>query len=189
MRLGIFTGYYDHPLETCAARIAAAGFDLVQLDFKFPDIATTTDGITAATCARIRQAFATRGIAFAAVSGYVNLVAPQPARKRAARDRLARVLAMAPELGSPFVVTETGTKHPDDDWAPHADTARPEVYDEFRDEIGAMAEIARRHGAVVLIEGAVGNVIDTPAKVARLFHDVPSAALGLLMDPTNFLDA
>jgi len=189
VRLGIFTGYYDDPLETCAARIAAAGFDLVQLDFKFPDIATTTEAITSDACARIRQAFATRGIGFAAVSGYVNLVAPQAARKRATRDRLARILALAPELGSPFVVTETGTKHPEDDWAPHADTARPGVYEEFRDEIGAMAEIAHRHGAVVLIEGAVGNVIDTPAAVARLFHDVPSAALGLLMDPTNFLDA
>lgn len=189
MRIGVFTGYYDHPLETCAARIAADGFDLVQLDFKFPDIATTTAGITAEACARIRQAFAARGIGFAAVSGYVNLVAPQAERKRAARDRLARVLALAAELGSPYVVTETGTKHPTDDWAAHPDTARAEVYDEFRDEIGAMAEIAHRHGAVVLIEGAVGNVIDTPAKVERLFHDVPSPALGLLMDPTNYLDA
>lgn len=189
MHVGIFTGYFDTSLETCAARIAAAGFTTVQLDFKFPDVATTTSGITAEACRRIRQAFAERGIRFAAISGYVNLVAPQAERKRAARDRLARILAVANELGSPFVVTETGTRHPDDDWAAHPDTARPEVYDEFRDEIGAMADIARRHDAVVLIEGAGGNVIDTPAKIERLFADVPSPSLGLLMDPTNYLDA
>jgi sugar phosphate isomerase/epimerase len=52
-----------------------------------------------------------------------------------------------------------------------------------------MADIARRDEAVVLIEGAVGTVIDTPAKVERMFADVPSPSLGLLMDPTNYLDA
>ena len=189
MRVGIFSGYFEYPLETCAARIAAAGFTSVQLDFKFPDVATSTVGITAQACRRIRQAFDARGVRFAAISGYVNLVAPQVERKRAARDRLARVLGLANELGSPFVVTETGTRHPVDDWAAHPDTGRPEVYDEFRDEIGAMTEIAHRHDAVLLIEGAVGNVIDTPAKIARLFADVPSPSLGLLMDPTNYLDA
>ncbi|MEX2649806.1 MAG: sugar phosphate isomerase/epimerase [Alphaproteobacteria bacterium] len=189
MRVGIFTGYFDYPLADCARRVREAGFTIVQLDFKFPDIATSTAAITAESCRRIRQSFAANDIGFAAVSGYVNLIAPQRERKRAARDRLARILGLANELGSSFVVTETGTKHPEDDWAPHPDTARPEVYQEFRDEIGAMAEIAHRHDAVLLIEGAVGNVIDDPAKVERLFADVPSPSLGLLMDPTNYLDA
>jgi sugar phosphate isomerase/epimerase len=189
LRIGIFTGYFDYPLEACARRVRDAGFTTVQLDFKFPDIATSTRSITAEACRRIRQVFAAADIGFAAVSGYVNLIAPDKERKRAARDRLARILGLANALGSAFVVTETGTKHPEDDWAAHPATAEPGVYEEFRDEIGAMTEIAHRHDAVLLIEGAVGNVIDTPAKVERLFVDVPSLSLGLLMDPTNYLDA
>lgn len=189
MEIGIFTGYFAYALDECARRVADAGFRAVQLDFKFPDVATTTETITPDACRRIRAAFQAHGIGFAAISGYVNLVAPQTVRKRAARDRLARILAVANELGSRFVVTETGTKHPDDDWAAHPDTERPGVYEEFRDEMGAMTDIAHRHGAIALIEGAVGNVIDTPAKIERLFADVPSASLGLLMDPTNYLDA
>jgi len=189
MQVGIFTGYYEYPLEECARRLAEDGFASVQLDFKFPDIATTTAGITDAACRRIRETFQARGIGFAAVSGYVNLVAPDPERRKAAHARLERILAAAPVLGCPWVVTETGTKHPHDDWAPHPDTAAPGVYAEFRDAAGRMAEAARRHGAVLLIEGAVGNVIDTPAKAAQIFRDVASPAFGMLMDPTNYLDA
>jgi sugar phosphate isomerase/epimerase len=189
MRVGVFTGYYEYGHAECARRIAADGLSTVQLDFKFPDIATTTEGITGEACRAIRRSFDAAGLGVAAVSGYVNLIAPDPERKRQAAARLDRILAHANLLGSPFVVTETGTKHPDDDWAAHPDTAKPGVYEEFRDAIGRAAETAARAGAVVLIEGAVGNVIDSPAAVARLFRDVPSPSLGLLMDPTNYLDA
>ncbi|MSP82676.1 MAG: sugar phosphate isomerase/epimerase [Alphaproteobacteria bacterium] len=189
MRVGIFTGYYEYPHAECARRIAADGIGTIQLDFKFPDIATTTETIDTAACRRIRATFEEAGLGIAAISGYVNLVARDPDRKRANVERLNRILAHAALLGSPFVVTETRTKHPDDDWVPHPDTAKPGVYEEFRDAIGAAAETATRHGAMVLIEGAVGNVIDTPARLAQVFRDVPSPGLGLLMDPTNFLDA
>jgi sugar phosphate isomerase/epimerase len=189
MRVGVFTGYVDRPLAECAARIARLGLTCVQLDFKFPDIARTTAEITGNSCRTMRETLARTGLSIAAVSGYVNLMAPDPERRRANTERLKTILSHAPELGCPYVVTETGTRHPEDDWAAHPDNATPEAYEEFRDAIAAMAEHAARAGAEILIEGAVGNVIDSPAKLSRLFEEVPSPALGLLMDPTNYLDA
>jgi sugar phosphate isomerase/epimerase len=188
MRLGIITGYIRRPLVECAERVAAQGLRWAQVDFKFPDVAKGDD-VTAADCRRVRAAFAERGIGFAAVSGHANLVAPDTTKRAANARRLRRIMELAPELGTSVVVTETGTRHPIDDWAAHPDTALPGVYEAFRDAIGAVAERARQLGVTIALEGGVGNVIDTAAGARRILEDVPSPALGLVMDPANFLGA
>jgi sugar phosphate isomerase/epimerase len=186
-RLGIISGYLRFPVEACAAKAAALGLATVQVDFRFPDVEAAR--VDAATCRRIRRAFEARGIAIVGVSGHANLVAPDPARREANRTRLERAIALAHELGTDRVVTETGTRHPEDDWAAHPDTAKPGVYETFRDAIGAVARKAEAAGVTVLLEGGVGNVIDTPAKAARVLGEVESPSLGLVMDPANYLDA
>ena len=56
------------------------------------------------------------GVEIAALAGYRNLVAPDPAVREANIGALERCLELAPELGTPIVATETGTRHPDGDW-------------------------------------------------------------------------
>jgi len=188
MDLGIITGYIRRPHEECARRAAAHGLKVAQVDFKFPDMPGPAEA-TAADCRRIRAAFSRHGIGFVAVSGHANLVAPDPAKRKANAAKLRNVIALANELGTDCVVTETGTRHPEDDWAYHPDTDKPGVYEAFRDAIGGMAEEARKAGVRLALEGGVGNVIDTPAKAARVFAEVGSPALAMVMDPANFLDA
>jgi sugar phosphate isomerase/epimerase len=136
----------------------------------------------------VRDVFAKEELEIAAISGYVNLIAPHSAKRRRACEHLHALLQEACRLGSPYVVTETGTRNPDDDWAPHPNNACPETYDLLVESIREAASVALDHGATLLLEPSVGNVIDTPAKAAKLLRDVGSHAIGLVADPANYID-
>ena len=58
----------------------------------------------------------------------------------------------------------------------------------FRDIIGDICEFAGQHDAQFLIETYVNNVIGSVEETLRLFADINSPHLGLLMDPTNYFE-
>ena len=177
MQVGIFTHYFRYDVRETARRIRRLGFQTVQL------VPSSSNGFE-----RAKEVLAEEGLGIAAISGYVNVVAPDLDRRRTGREHLHALLRDARTLGSPYVVTETGTCHPTDDWAPHPDNGRPQTYDLLVENVMEAAALARDHGATLLLEPSVGNVIDTPAKAARLLRDVGSPAVGLVADPANYVD-
>ncbi|MGH6961664.1 MAG: sugar phosphate isomerase/epimerase family protein [Dongiaceae bacterium] len=188
MQVGIFTHYLPHSADETARRVRAYGFETVQLNLDFPDWRFAPLETSAADCSRLRDTFARHGISVAAIAGYVNPVATDADRRQANAEWLNAVLRRALDLGSPYVVTETGSYHPDDDWAPHPQNATPAAYDDLCGVMKAASRIAEESGAVLLLEPSVGNVIDTPEKARRLLEDVDSPALGLVADPANYID-
>lgn len=177
MQVGIFTHYFRYDLRDAARRIRGLGFQTVQL------VPSSSAGLQQAG-----KILAEEGLGIAAISGYVNLVAPDPDRRRMGREQLHVLLRNARSIGSSCVVTETGTRHPSDDWAPHPDNGRPDTYDLLVESVAETAAVGRDHGAMLLLEPSVGNVVDTPAKAARLLRDVGSPAVGLVADPANYVD-
>lgn len=188
IQVGIFTGYFPYTLEEAARRIRAHGFNTVQLDLSFKDMDLATDAITTAKCHKIRDVLRAHNLPVCAVSGYTNIIHPDPAIRRANVERLKTIIRHARELGSPYVITETGTYNPDSDWAPHPDNFTPRGYAECRDVIGELTRLAAGHGAEMLLEPYVSNVIASVEITARLFKDIPGPGLALLMDPTNYFD-
>jgi sugar phosphate isomerase/epimerase len=188
IQAGIFTGYFPYALEETARRIRAHGFNTVQLDLSFKDMDLGTAAIDAAKCRRIRDVFRAHDLPVCAVSGYTNIIHPDAAVRRANLDRLETIIRHAWECGSPYVITETGTYNPDSDWAPHPDNFTESGYAELRDVIGDLVRLCEQHGATLLLEPYVSNVIDSVEKTARLFSDVPGPGLALLMDPTNYFN-
>src|SRR5919108_4045602 len=187
MKLGIFTHYVPGTVGETARRIKAYGFDAVQLNLEFTDWRFADDS-SASACRAVRETFRGQGLEIAAIAGYVNPVARDAAPRRPNHERLEAILARANELGSPHVVTESGSYHPDDDWAPHPDNAAPRAFLDLRDAVAGLTEIARREGAVLLLEPSVGNIIDTPAKAEALMQEIASPALGLVADAANYID-
>ncbi len=187
MQVGIFTHYFFHDVREAARRIRQFGFQTVQLALP-PTGTALTETSGWEWFGHARDVFAGEGLGIAAISGYVNLIAPHPEKRRLGRAHLDALLREACRFGSPYVVTETGTRHPDDDWAPHADNLHSETYDLLVESIGGAASVARDHGATLLLEPSVGNVIDTPTKAAKLLRDVDSRAVGLVADPANYID-
>lgn len=188
LQVGIFTGYFPYSLEETAKRIRSLGFNTVQLDLNFKDMDLSTANINRQNCIKIRDTFRRHNLPICCVSGYTNLVHPDPTRRKALLEHLKQVLRFARELGSPYVVTETGTFNPESDWVHHPMNKTQEGYDECRRVIQDLVACARDHGAELLIETYVNNVIGSIDETQRIFADIEDPHLSLLMDPTNYFE-
>jgi sugar phosphate isomerase/epimerase len=189
LQVGIFTGYFPYGLEETATRIRALGFNTVQLDLHFKDVDLSPGRITREKCVRIRETFRDHDLPICCISGYANIVHPdRPERER----RLAHVediIRHARDLGSPYVISETGTFNPESDWVHHPRNKTEEGFEECRQVITRLARTAYDHGAVFLLETYVNNVVGSVEETARMFAAVDHPGLGLLMDPTNYFEA
>jgi len=188
IQVGIFTGYFPYGLEETALRIRELGFNTVQLDVAFKDMDLSTGNISQEKCRRIRDKFRKHNLPVSCISGYTNLVHPDPAKRKANLAHLKQIIRFARDLGSPYVISETGTFDPDSDWVHHPKNKTEEGYSECRQVIQDMVGFAREHGVTFLVETYVNNVIGSVEETLQLFADINSPNLGLLMDPTNYFE-
>lgn len=189
MPIGVFTGYFPHPMDEQIRRIKAQGFNTVQLDLAFKDIEfAAPEDVTKEKARRVRDAFRDADLPVCCVSGYTNLVHPDPDRRRANLDMLRAIIRHARDFGSPFVLTETGTFDPDSDWVHHPKNRTEEGWDDCRTVISDLTREAREHGAVLVLETYVNNVVGSIEETLRMFAEVDSPELGLVMDPTNYFE-
>ncbi|WP_214226365.1 sugar phosphate isomerase/epimerase [Pedobacter sp. B4-66] len=188
IQTGIFTGYFPYALEETAKRIKALNFNTVQLDLSFKDMDLDTDSITKEKCMLIRNTFERYDLPISCISGYTNLVHPNLAKRKKNLDHLKKIIRFAHDLGSPYVISETGTFDPDSDWVHHPKNKTEEGYEECRSVIADLVEHARAHGVIFLTETYVNNVIGSVEETLRLFGDINDPHLGLLMDPTNYFE-
>jgi sugar phosphate isomerase/epimerase len=188
IQVGIFTGYFPYALEETAKRIRELGFNTVQLDMSFKDMDLSTKSIDKQKCNKIRDTFRMHNLPVSCISGYTNLINSDPAKRKANLDHLKQIIRFANELGSPYVISETGTYDPDSDWVHHPKNKTEEGYQECREVIHELVEFSRIHGVTFLVETYVNNVIGSVEETLRLFADIDDTNLGLLMDPTNYFE-
>jgi sugar phosphate isomerase/epimerase len=188
IQVGIFTGYFPYSLEETAKKIRAIGFNTVQLDAGFKDMDLATENITKEKCHTIRDMFRRHNLPVSCISGYTNLVHPDPAKRKKNLDHLKQLIRFAHDLGSPYVISETGTFDQDSDWVHHPKNKTEEGYEDCREVIQGIVDFSREHGVTFLIETYVNNVIGSVEETLRLFADVQDPHLGLLMDPTNYFE-
>ena len=188
IQVGIFTGYFPYGLKETASRIRGHGFNTVQLDLEFKDMDLSTENLTRANAKKIREVFRDHDLPICCISAYTNLVNPIPEKRRVLLDRVKATLRIARDLGTPYVISETGTFATDSDWVHHPKNKTEEGYEICRDIIADLAQEAYDHGAQFLLETYVNNVIGSVNETLRLFADVDSPGLGLLMDPTNYFE-
>ena len=190
MQVGIFTGYFPYTLLEQAQKIRALGFNTVQLDLAFKDIDfSTPESITPEKARTVRDTFRDHGLPICTLSGYTNIVHPDPVARRQKLDYLRAVLRNARQFGTPYVISETGTYATESDWVAHPRNKTEEGFDECRQVIAELAQEAYDHGAVFLLETYVNNVVGSVEETVRMFAEVDHPGLALLMDPTNYFEA
>jgi len=87
------------------------------------------------------------------------------------------------------VISESGTFNADSDWV-HDDKNKPEEgYDDARTVLAELAKEAVDHGSIFLLETYVNNVIGSVEETVRVFKDVDSPGMELLMDATNYFES
>ncbi len=187
LRLGIYTGPYSGlPLEEAAARIGADGFRSVLTNYTFADVRFDPLAPDWKAAAKITDCFDRHGIEIAAIFGYVNVVDPVPERRKRGDARLEALLTNWKRLGCRNVSTETGTFNPKSDWLDAPQNATEQGYLQCRAALEKWAKAAEKAGAILSIEPYWRNVIDSIDRADRLFREVESPALKLVMDPNNY---
>jgi len=184
--VGIFNGYFPYTMEESINRIKSHGFGCVQLDLCFKDMDLDWRKLDTAKCHTIRDAFRKANLPIVCISGYINLVHPDLDQRKDNIDYLKTLLKFARDLGTPYVISETGTYNRESDWVFDPKNATEEAYQEIKDIISELAAYAHSHNAVFLVENYIQNIIGSVDQLLRLFADVRSPGLGLLLDPTNY---
>ncbi|WP_421724805.1 sugar phosphate isomerase/epimerase family protein [Bauldia sp.] len=189
MQVGIFTGYFPYGLEETAQKIRGLGFNTVQLDLHFKDVDLSAGQITKEKAKRVRDTFRDHNLPICCVSGYTNIVHPDKAERDKRVAYLKEIIRHARDLGSPYVISETGTFDPDSDWVHHPKNKTEEGFETCREIIADLAQTAYDHGSMFLLETYVNNVVGSVEETVKMFAQVDHPALGLLMDPTNYFEA
>lgn len=190
LQVGIFNGYFPYALAEQAKRIRALGFNTVQLDLAFKDIDFSTPAsITADKARHVRETFRDHDLPICCISGYTNIIHPDPATRRERLAMLKAIIRHARQFGSPYVISETGTYNTESDWVAHPKNKSEEGFAECRTVVRDLAQTAFDHGAVFLLETYVNNVVGSVEETVRMFAEIDHPGLGLLMDPTNYFEA
>ncbi len=184
--VGIFNGYFPYNMEESIKRIKALGFTSVQLDLSFKGMDLSFNSLNAEKCHHIRDAFRDANLPIVAISGYTNLVHPNLKKREENIGNLKTLLRFARDLGSPYVVSETGTFDEESDWVYHPKNGTEEAYETLCTILSDVTKFAYDHGSVFLVENYVNNIIGTVDQLLRLFSDLHHSSIGLLMDPTNY---
>ena len=128
-----------------------------------------------------------RGIGVPALGGYRNLVAPDPAVRRANVEHVRRCLEIAPAFGSHVVATETGTMSPHGDWTNTPKNSSAEVWKLLYDALETLLPVAEEQGVILAVETYVGNVLKTQGQLTGLLGRFPTQHLQVVCDPYNYL--
>jgi sugar phosphate isomerase/epimerase len=185
-RFGIFTydfgpGQWDRLIETCRFM----GLQAIQLGSPLLEECLDQPDQIGSLVERLEA----EGISITGLAGYRNLVAPDPGKRRANIDFIARCLDSAPRFGTSIVATETGTRHPEGDWTDSPENWRPEAWELLDDAIGELLPLAERSGAILALEASVKNVLRTVGQLIGLLERFQSSHLQLVCDPYNYLSS
>lgn len=107
--VGIFTGYYPNTIDEAIEKIKRAGMSCVQLDVSFKDCDAAKEYLTREKAVLIRDKFRDANLPIIAVSGYTNLVSPDPEKRKRNIAYVRMMMDRALDLGCPYVASETGT--------------------------------------------------------------------------------
>jgi sugar phosphate isomerase/epimerase len=187
IKLGIMSMVYGGlPVEEAARKIAADGFSSVVCDFTFADARFDPLAPDWKVAAKITSTLHRHGVRVAGLMGYYNVVDPDASRRKLGEARMNALLTQGKRLGTPLVAVETGTFNTTSEWAEAPENDTEDAFVKARDALAALAHTAEKAGAVVAIEAYWRNIVSTIERAERLFREVDSPALKMVMDPCNF---
>jgi sugar phosphate isomerase/epimerase len=185
-RLGAFsTEFGEGEWDRLAAEFDRLGLESVQLMGPLLDDCLADADRAEAGRARLEE----RGIGVPALGGYRNLVAPDPAVRRANVEHVRRCLEIAPAFGSYVVATETGTLSPAGDWTDTPKNSSEVAWGLLYDALETLLPVAEDRGVILALESYVGNVLKTQGQLIGLLDRFPTHHVQVVCDPYNYLSS
>ena len=116
------------------------------------------------------------------------MIHPDPSVRAQGLERLDVVIQAAARLGVAMVTLCTGTRDPLDQWRAHPDNTTAEAWQDLRHEMALAATLAERHGVDLGIAPEQANVVMSAADARRLFQEIGSPRLRVVIDPANLFE-
>ncbi|MGG4035988.1 sugar phosphate isomerase/epimerase [Paenibacillus cisolokensis] len=186
--LGFMSYVYDgHTADAMAESARAAGFSFVQLDPRQPLGIMDDEPLSPARAEKVRAAFERCGIEVVALSGYTNLVHPDPDKRTRKLEQFERMIDLCEAYGTRWIATETGSLHPTNSWRDCEDNRTDAAWEDLLAAVDRLRSRAAKRGAGLLLEGFVNNVLAEPDQAIRLVEALGSEGIAFVMDPFNYL--
>ncbi len=188
MRLAFSTNaYLRHPFHEAAERIAALGYEGLELLADVPH--AWPAGLLDVQKRGILEAMERSGLAFSNVNAfmmnavndhrqpywYPSFIEPDPEYRRVRIDHTVRALSLCAELGAPHITTEPGGP-----LAPGQ--SRQEAIDLFVEVLKPLAEHAHNVGVLLLIEPEPGLLLETTDQYLEVAERLDAPSIGLNFD-------
>ena len=179
--------YLRHPFDETAARIAAIGYEGLELLADVPH--AWPAGLLEGPKRAILEAMAKNGLQFSNVNAFMmnaiddhrqpywhpSFIEPDPNYRRVRIDHTRRALELCAELGAPHITTEPGGPI-------NPGQTRQEALDLFVEVLKPLAEHAEKVGVLLLIEPEPELLLERTDQYVELADRVGSPALGLNFD-------
>ena len=186
MRLGIFAYTFVRPtVEEVFDAVRAHGMANTEWNYVAVEQQEVPDRIDPAFAERVRVAAAERGITVDSIGGYTNLVDPDPARRRAALQRLFGLIRSARAHGADKVALCTGSRDPASMWRWHDANDDPDAWADLLSSLGECIQVAEEADVTLMFEPEVNNVVHTARKARRLLDELRSRRLKVVFDGAN----
>lgn len=188
MRFAFSTNaYMKFPFEDAAARIAAIGYDGLELMADVPH--AWPCGLLEGPKKAIAAAMSKNKLTFSNVNAFMmnaindhrqpywhpSFIEPDQGYRRVRIDHTKRALSLCAELGAPHITTEPG--------GPIAPgQTREQAMDLFVEALKPLAEHAHNEGVLLLIEPEPGLLIETTEQYLEVAERVNAPSIGLNFD-------
>lgn len=188
MKLAFSTNaYLRHPFDEAAARIAAIGYQGLELLADVPH--AWPAGLLEGPKQAIRDAMTKNGLEFANINAFMmnavddhrqpywhpSFLEPDINYRQVRIDHTRRSLDLCAELGAPHITTEPGGP------IPHG-MSRQEAIDLFVEILKPLAEHAEKLGVMLLIEPEPELLLERTDQYLEIHDRVGSSAMGLNFD-------
>jgi sugar phosphate isomerase/epimerase len=186
-RLGIMSDVYARfPVEEAARKMREDGFRATVLQPAFADVRFDWRKPDWDAAKKMVGALEKEGIRIVSQFAYYNVVDPDAERRKAGEARMDFLIENWKRLGSPVLSTETGTRSAKSEWDDAPENRDEKAYLDCRAAFEGLAKKAEKTGATIAIEPYWKNVIDSVERAERLFREVGSDSLKLVLDPCNY---
>ncbi len=176
------------PLEPMLSAVREQGFTCAHLALRklMPEIPCTVSSLTPGYAQYLKKAFEKADLSIAVLGNYLNLLHPDEAYLKDAKEMYLAHIRFASQLGCGMVGTETG--------APNAAYSfTPECREEktlslFIKRLKPIVRYAEEFGVIFAIEPVARHAVWCPKACRRVLDEIGSPNLQVLFDPVNLLD-
>lgn len=185
MKYGIYTEELNMPdILSLFKAIADYGFSCVQWDFLNACDEEMPLNVDEVTLKLILDSAKENNITFSALTGTFNMAHVNQSVREDGLKRLRYMASLAKRFDCGLITLCCGSRD-DDMWRIHPDNDTPEAWRDMLWTMERAVQIAEEYDLKLGIEIEASNVVHTPKQARRLFDEIGSDRLGLILDGAN----